>query len=208
MSTCLPAPNFRGRLRDQRGQAVVEFAIVLPVLMLVILGILYFGRYESYSTQMTQLAEQGARDAAVDYQVPSGTTVTVNGTTHNCVTGAGAPTSGGPYPASGSNIPNNIACFIASQATGELAQGSSDAQQLQVDVDCQSTSGSTSICTAGQNVTVCTRATVQFPFLSIKAGTIYQSATMRVESAGTNGATSPYPIYDSYETSSSSAGMC
>jgi Flp pilus assembly protein TadG len=44
----------------------VEFAIVLPVLVLIILGILYFGRYEDYSNQETQLAETGVRYAAVN----------------------------------------------------------------------------------------------------------------------------------------------
>jgi Flp pilus assembly protein TadG len=54
-----------GRLRDARGQALVEFAVVLPVLILIILGIIYFGRYEDYSSQETQLAGQAARDAAI-----------------------------------------------------------------------------------------------------------------------------------------------
>jgi Flp pilus assembly protein TadG len=45
---------------------LVEFAIILPVLLLLILGILYFGRYEDYSNQETQLAEEGVRWAAVN----------------------------------------------------------------------------------------------------------------------------------------------
>ena len=61
------------RLRQERGQALVEFAVVLPVLILIILGIIYFGRYEDYSNQMTQLAEEGARWAAVNYTPTSGT---------------------------------------------------------------------------------------------------------------------------------------
>lgn len=40
--------------------------MILPVLLLIIMGILYFGRYENYSNQETQLAGQGARLAAVD----------------------------------------------------------------------------------------------------------------------------------------------
>lgn len=59
-------------MREQRGQALVEFAIVLPILLLVILGVLYFGRYEDYSNQETQLAEEGVRYAAVDHN-PSST---------------------------------------------------------------------------------------------------------------------------------------
>ena len=65
------APTTVARLRHERGQALVEFALVLPVLMLIIVGILYFGRYESYASQMTQLAEQGARDGAVNFAPPN-----------------------------------------------------------------------------------------------------------------------------------------
>jgi Flp pilus assembly protein TadG len=57
---------------------MVEFAIVLPVLVLIILGILYFGRYENYSNQETQLAEQAVRWAAVNVNpapAASGTTI-------------------------------------------------------------------------------------------------------------------------------------
>lgn len=55
------------RLRGERGVVLVEFAIVLPVLILIILGILYFGRYEDYANQETQLAEEGVRWAAVNH---------------------------------------------------------------------------------------------------------------------------------------------
>ena len=52
---------------------MVEFAVVLPVLLLFVLGILYFGRFEDYSNQATQLSEQGARMAAVGFMPTSGT---------------------------------------------------------------------------------------------------------------------------------------
>ena len=61
----LPA-RLRSRLGSQRGVVLVEFAIILPVLLLIIMGILYFGRYEDYANQETQLAEEGARWAAVN----------------------------------------------------------------------------------------------------------------------------------------------
>jgi Flp pilus assembly protein TadG len=61
------------RARQERGQALVEFAVVLPVLILIVLGILYFGRYMDYNNQETQLAEQGARLAAEDYTPTTGT---------------------------------------------------------------------------------------------------------------------------------------
>jgi Flp pilus assembly protein TadG len=71
-----PFHTFKSRLsqraRQERGQALVEFAVVLPVLLLIILGILYFGRYENYSNAMTQLAEEAARAASVDSGSTSG----------------------------------------------------------------------------------------------------------------------------------------
>lgn len=51
---------------------MVELAMVLPVLMLIIVGILTFGRYMNYSSQETQMASVAARYAAVDVN-PSST---------------------------------------------------------------------------------------------------------------------------------------
>lgn len=65
--------HFTQRAAAERGQVLVEFAIVLPVLLMIIVGIVYFGRYEDYNNQVTQLAEEGARWAAVDYSPSSGT---------------------------------------------------------------------------------------------------------------------------------------
>lgn len=48
------------------GQALVEFALVLPVLLLVVMGILWFGRAFNYSTDETHLANVAARYAAVN----------------------------------------------------------------------------------------------------------------------------------------------
>jgi uncharacterized protein (UPF0333 family) len=73
-----PTPSTRStkqlikRLCSERGQALVEFAVVLPLLMLIIVGILTFGRYVNYSNQQTALASQAARWATVNVD-PSGT---------------------------------------------------------------------------------------------------------------------------------------
>lgn len=53
------------------GQAVVELALVLPVLLLIVMGILWFGRALNYTQDETRLANVAARYAAVD-QVPPG----------------------------------------------------------------------------------------------------------------------------------------
>lgn len=48
---------------------MVEMALVLPVLLLVVMGILWFGRALNYTQDETRLANVAARYAAVD-QVP------------------------------------------------------------------------------------------------------------------------------------------
>jgi Flp pilus assembly protein TadG len=65
------------RLRQEHGQSLVEFGLVLPVLLLIIVGIIDFGRYMNYSNQEQQMAAQGARLAAVAYD-PTGATTLQN----------------------------------------------------------------------------------------------------------------------------------
>jgi Flp pilus assembly protein TadG len=60
----------RRRLREERGVVLVEFAIVLPILLLVLLGIIDFGRVMNYGEQQQQLAAQAARMAAVNADPP------------------------------------------------------------------------------------------------------------------------------------------
>jgi Flp pilus assembly protein TadG len=65
-----------GRLRHgERGTAVVEFALVAPILFLLVFGIVDFARVMNYYNVLTQLAAQGARAAAVNRN-PDGTAIT------------------------------------------------------------------------------------------------------------------------------------
>jgi Flp pilus assembly protein TadG len=64
-----------GRLaKGERGTAVVEFALVAPLLFLIVFGIIEFGRILNAYNQLTQLSGQGARAAAVTSN-PDGTSV-------------------------------------------------------------------------------------------------------------------------------------
>ena len=67
------------RLCRETGQATVEFALILPVLLLLVVGMLDFGRAVNYYNTLTELAAEGARSAAVnvnpDGTVPSGTSL-------------------------------------------------------------------------------------------------------------------------------------
>ncbi len=60
-----------GSLANERGTATVELAIVLPVLLSILVGIMYFGRFENYSIDAQHLASEAVRYAAVDFD-PSG----------------------------------------------------------------------------------------------------------------------------------------
>lgn len=55
----------RNHIRDERGQTMVEFALVAPLLCLILFGILQFGAlYNDYVT-LTDATRVGARKAAV-----------------------------------------------------------------------------------------------------------------------------------------------
>jgi Flp pilus assembly protein TadG len=60
-------------LSGESGVAIVEFALVLPILMLLIVAIFDFGRALNYWADTTHLASEGARLAAVD-RIPDGGT--------------------------------------------------------------------------------------------------------------------------------------
>ena len=53
------------RSRDQRGAAVVEFAIASVVLLMLLFGIISYGYALSFKQGLTQAAAEGARAAAV-----------------------------------------------------------------------------------------------------------------------------------------------
>jgi Flp pilus assembly protein TadG len=56
----------RGRLRNESGQAAVEFALVVPLLCLIIIAILHFGKVMNYWLDLNHVASEGARKASVN----------------------------------------------------------------------------------------------------------------------------------------------
>jgi hypothetical protein len=70
----LPEPSAEGaqssrlarRLRSERGQSAVEFALVVPFLCLIIVAILHFGKVMNYWLDLNHVASEGARKAAVN----------------------------------------------------------------------------------------------------------------------------------------------
>ena len=56
----------RGARRRDRGAAAVEMALILPVLLFVLMGLVDFGRAYSAQIQLSQAAREGARLASLN----------------------------------------------------------------------------------------------------------------------------------------------
>ncbi|MGO4434106.1 TadE/TadG family type IV pilus assembly protein [Paenarthrobacter sp. RAF9] len=52
----------------EKGAVAVEMAIVLPLLLLILVGIMEFGRAYNVQVSLTEAAREGARYAAVHYK--------------------------------------------------------------------------------------------------------------------------------------------
>jgi Flp pilus assembly protein TadG len=63
----------RRSIRNDRGVALVEFALVLPLFLLLLVGMLDFGKAFTYWIDETHLANEAARFAAVNKK-PTGAT--------------------------------------------------------------------------------------------------------------------------------------
>lgn len=101
----------RGSANRRRagGVAAIEFAIVFPLLLVVVLGIVYYGMVLALQQVLTLAAEEGAR-AALRYPL-----ATNGGTTANTVGQRVVAAD----QAARSTLPSNIA---AQMAAGSLAQ--------------------------------------------------------------------------------------
>jgi Flp pilus assembly protein TadG len=72
--------------RSDEGQAVVEFALVVPVLLLLVLGVFEFGRAWSAHQAVTDAAREGARLAVI--ADPAVTEDSVRKVVRNALSGA------------------------------------------------------------------------------------------------------------------------
>jgi Flp pilus assembly protein TadG len=58
--------SFRLLINREDGQALPEFALVLPILIVVFIGIIHFGKAFNYWNDATHITAEGARYAAVN----------------------------------------------------------------------------------------------------------------------------------------------
>jgi Flp pilus assembly protein TadG len=64
--------NIRENIRrNEKGQAMVEFAIVLPILLVLVFGIIQFGITFNHYLTLTDAVRVGARQASVSRLVPN-----------------------------------------------------------------------------------------------------------------------------------------
>jgi hypothetical protein len=68
-STRFPVSAHRtsARRSHERGQALVEFALIAPLFLLIVVGIIQFGIGLNYWLDLNRIANQGARWAVVDH---------------------------------------------------------------------------------------------------------------------------------------------
>ena len=65
MTKRLKAPIRARLVTDDTGQAMVEFALVLPILLILVIGIIEFGRAWNAYQVITDAAREGARNMVV-----------------------------------------------------------------------------------------------------------------------------------------------
>jgi len=87
----------KSKVAQEDGQGLVEFVLVVPFLLILILGVIDLGKALGYKNDMTSLASQAARIAAVN----------------SC---SGCPASG----------PDRLSTYIKSIAPSELKNGGTD----------------------------------------------------------------------------------
>jgi Flp pilus assembly protein TadG len=76
----MPARHLlRARHGDTRGAAAVEFALVLPVVLLLVLGIVDFGRMLDWQIKLSGAAREGARWVALGQGDPTNRVRTATG---------------------------------------------------------------------------------------------------------------------------------
>src|SRR5205823_1133660 len=81
-------PRRRPSCRDRRGVAMVEFALVFPLLLLLVFGIIEFGQTLSAQQMIINGAREGARSAIL----PGATNAQVRQTIDNYMVSVGIKT--------------------------------------------------------------------------------------------------------------------
>lgn len=81
-----PVRNVRPRRapRADSGAAAVEFALIVPVLMAVVFGIVQFGLYYNATIELSGAAREGARSMAINKNQAAATTTAKAAAANSC----------------------------------------------------------------------------------------------------------------------------
>lgn len=162
----------RRRSRDRgRGQSLVEFALVLPIFMLVLFGLIDGGRLVYMHTVLSQAAREGARVAAVE-------------ASWMAKSGSGCGTAGGPVcPANVTALRSDVLAG-ANRMIQPFALLTTGQLQTRCDPSGGSPTGNWSASTCASNTTgnvVSVRVSANFvaitPIISSLLGTVPMSAS-------------------------------
>jgi TadE-like protein len=141
------------RRRGDRGQAIIEFAMVLPLLAGLILLFVSFGKAVYYYIELTHAANEGAREASVN--LPNGTT---------------------PLPGGATSLKTYICNQFGSGS--ELYKGSGTVSKATVGISYPD-AGKRGV---GEPIKIDVATHYSwFPFMNLGTFTITGSATMRIE---------------------------
>jgi Flp pilus assembly protein TadG len=100
--------------KNRRGATVVEFAVVAPVLVLLIFGTIEFGRMVMVQQVLTNAAREGARIGILDDATVSGVQTTVNTyLTGAAVNSAHATVTVTPNPLSGAGYGDAVTVTVS-----------------------------------------------------------------------------------------------
>ena len=110
--------------RRNGGQAVVEFAFILPILLMLVMGILDFARAYNVNQVVTNASREGARVSILSASTGANVTTTVNtyiasANLPGCVTAGGNWGGGG---VSGGSTTVTVSCNFTA-LTGTLIPG-------------------------------------------------------------------------------------
>ena len=95
--TCVHVSTLRTSIHREDGQALAEFALVLPILALLLFAMIHFGKAFNYWNTATHITAEGARYAAVNSK---------------------------PFPADATSLQAQL---LAQLPVGELRNGGTDA---------------------------------------------------------------------------------
>lgn len=173
-----------GRQSRARGQGLVEFALVLPVFMVILIGMVDLGRAIWANNSVANAAREAARFAAVHGGSCKDLTSTACGTTSYCPVGPKGPLTAVPAASTSCPYPSPSKTAIRNTATGFLVGGGATSTvTVCYGTSCSGDTDSQSTNVRGTPVTVVVSTTVPIvlgSFLGFSTMTVSGTSTMLI----------------------------